>query len=87
MAHGFVPAEGILTLGSLLLFHPLHYFPLVVLVVIDSMPDVTPKTVGAPPRVTVGKLGPAWPDRQRGHLKPSGYAGELSPTNKVKLRF
>lgn len=24
-------------------------------------------------RVTVGKLGPAWLDRQRGHLKPSGY--------------
>jgi integrase len=25
-------------------------------------------------RVTVGELGPAWLDRQRGHLKPSGYA-------------
>ena len=24
-------------------------------------------------RVTVGELGPAWLDRQRGHLKPSGY--------------
>jgi integrase len=25
-------------------------------------------------RVTVGELGPAWLDGQRGHLKPSGYA-------------
>lgn len=25
-------------------------------------------------RVTLGKLGPAWLARQRGHLKPSGYA-------------
>ncbi|BBY41661.1 hypothetical protein MMAN_57950 [Mycobacterium mantenii] len=25
-------------------------------------------------RVTLGELGPAWLDRQRGHLKPSGYA-------------
>ena len=25
-------------------------------------------------RVTVGELGPAWLDRQRGHLKPSAYA-------------
>ncbi|MFV1500806.1 tyrosine-type recombinase/integrase [Mycobacterium kansasii] len=25
-------------------------------------------------RITVGQLGPAWLDRQRGHLKPSGYA-------------
>ncbi len=25
-------------------------------------------------RLTVGVLGPAWLDRQRGHLKPSGYA-------------
>jgi hypothetical protein len=25
-------------------------------------------------RLTVGELGPAWLDRQRGHLKPSGYA-------------
>ena len=25
-------------------------------------------------RVTVGELGPAWLDRKRGHLKPSGYA-------------
>jgi hypothetical protein len=25
-------------------------------------------------RVTVGELGPAWLDRQRGHVKPSGYA-------------
>jgi hypothetical protein len=24
-------------------------------------------------RVTVGELGPVWLDRQRGHLKPSGY--------------
>jgi hypothetical protein len=24
-------------------------------------------------RVTVGELGPAWLDRQRGHLKPAGY--------------
>ena len=24
-------------------------------------------------RVTVGELGPAWLDRQRGHMKPSGY--------------
>ena len=24
-------------------------------------------------KVTVGELGPAWLDRQRGHLKPSGY--------------
>ena len=24
-------------------------------------------------RVTVGELGPAWLDRQRGHLKPSGF--------------
>jgi integrase len=24
-------------------------------------------------RVTLGELGPAWLDRQRGHLKPSGY--------------
>jgi hypothetical protein len=24
-------------------------------------------------RVTVGELGPAWLDRQRGHLKPSAY--------------
>jgi hypothetical protein len=25
-------------------------------------------------RVALGELGPAWLDRQRGHLKPSGYA-------------
>lgn len=25
-------------------------------------------------RITVGQLGPAWLERQRGHLKPSGYA-------------
>jgi Phage integrase, N-terminal SAM-like domain len=25
-------------------------------------------------RLTVGELGEAWLDRQRGHLKPSGYA-------------
>ncbi|SHV60706.1 Arm DNA-binding domain-containing protein [Mycobacteroides abscessus] len=24
-------------------------------------------------RVTLGELGPAWLERQRGHLKPSGY--------------
>lgn len=24
-------------------------------------------------KVTVGELGPAWLERQRGHLKPSGY--------------
>ena len=24
-------------------------------------------------RVTVGELGPAWLDRQRGHIKPSGF--------------
>src|SRR6476646_9901135 len=25
-------------------------------------------------RVTIGELGPAWLDRQRGHLKPSAYS-------------
>ena len=24
-------------------------------------------------KVTVGELGPGWPDRQRGHMKPSGF--------------
>src|SRR5262245_16680624 len=24
-------------------------------------------------RVTIGRLGPAWLDRQRGHMKPSGF--------------
>jgi hypothetical protein len=39
-------------------------------------------------RVTVGELGPAWLARQRGHLKPSGYAVmETAWRLKVKPRL
>jgi hypothetical protein len=36
-------------------------------------------------RATVGELGPAWLDRQRGHLKPSGYA-VMETTWRVRVK-
>ena len=36
-------------------------------------------------RVTVGELGQAWLDRQRGHLKPSGYA-VMETTWRVRVK-
>ncbi|MGE5697481.1 MAG: Arm DNA-binding domain-containing protein [Candidatus Sericytochromatia bacterium] len=39
-------------------------------------------------RVTIGELGPAWLERQRGHMKPSGYRTyESAWRNHVERRW
>jgi hypothetical protein len=40
----------------------------------SSAYEVSPRTIFRRTSRTVGELGPAWLERKRGHLKPSGYA-------------